>query len=213
MVLTGQQPPKDGTRVLIQGATGMTGLNDEYYTKATSNANEYELYTDYALTSFNDLSGEDPYNANSASVTYFGYFAVTLGVSHDPNGNVFTAGATEQETGPARAFIAKYSPTGTLLWQKLFDSEQNLSGWGMAVDATGHAYAVVNDEERIHIVKLDGATGSLLWQNAITSPTGEYGYYCELSSDGHVVVGGRIYNSNDGTDDFLTAKVSSGVCI
>lgn len=209
VVLTGQQPPKDGTRVLIQGATGMTGLNDEYYTKATSNANEYELYTDYALTSFNDLSGEDPYNANSASVTYFGYFAVTLGVSHDPNGNVFTAGATEQETGPARAFIAKYSPTGTLLWQKVFDSEQNLSGWGMAVDATGHAYAVVNDEERIHIVKLDGATGSLLWQNAITSPTGEYGYYCELSSDGHVVVGGRIYNSNDGTDDFLTAKVSS----
>lgn len=33
VVLTGQQPPKDGTRVLIQGATGMTGLNDEYYTK------------------------------------------------------------------------------------------------------------------------------------------------------------------------------------
>lgn len=208
VTLTGQQPAADRSRVRIVGAIGMTGLNDYWYTKATNNANEYELWDNYDLDAYTDLSGEDPYVANSASLSYYGYQAVTQGVAHDANGNVFTSGYTESQ-GDDRAFVAKYSSTGTLLWQRVFEDSQNLSGWGMAVDPSGNAFAVVNDEERIHIVKLNGATGALMFQNAITSPTGEYGYYCEIASDGHVVLGGRIYDAVTGTDDFLLAKVSS----
>jgi hypothetical protein len=209
VTLTGTQPPEDRTRVLIVGAAGMTGLNDYWYTKATGNPNEYELWDNYDLDSYTDLSGEDAYENDSASLSYYSYQSTTTGVAHDANGNVFTAGWTDSEYGTDRAFVAKYSSTGVLLWQKIFEDDQNLSGWGMAVDSSGNAFAVVNDDERIHIVKLNGETGALIWQNAITSPSGEYGYYCELASDGHVVIGGRITNPDDGTDDFLVAKVSS----
>lgn len=199
---------QNGTRVQIDGAMGMTGLNSTWYVKASIGANQYELYTNYGLDEFTDLSGEDPYVARSGSLRYNTYYAVYRTVAHDSAGNIIAAGFTSTE-GFTQVLIGKYSPTGANLWlQVLDDPAYNLDGWGMAVDSEDNLFLAVNNNTRILISKLNGQTGAITWQTGITSPTGEYGFSLELASDGHPVVAGRMTNLSDATEDFLVAKVS-----
>lgn len=199
----------DATLVKIVGAEGMIGLNDTNYWTKNVDTNQYELYTDSELTTFNDLSGEDAYVEQSGSLAYNSFSAWFNSVAHDSDGNVFAAGTTESNYLD-QVVIAKYSSTGTCLWlQILEDVTLNLDGWGLAVDSDQNVFLTVNNESKILILKLQGSNGSIIWQTGITSPTGEYGYNCELDSDGNPVIAGTIANAEDSTTDFLVAKVSN----
>lgn len=209
ITITDSQPLPNSTRVEIVGALGMTGLNGQWYVKSTVNPNDYELYTNYDLTTFTDLSGEDPYETNSASLSYLSYNAHYTSVAHDSQGNVIAAGYTDTENVD-QVVIGKYGPTGTNLWlQVLADPAYNLDGWGLSVDSDNNILLCVNDQSKILVAKLSGADGSIIWQTGITSSTGEYGYALELAADGNPVIAGRIFNDTNGTNDFLVAKVSA----
>lgn len=198
----------DATEITIAGAQGMTGLNNNYWVKGTGNVNEYELYDDASLTNFTDRSGDTPYVEKSASLVYNNFMAMYISVAYDSQGNVLAAGTTSS-LGASQVIVGKYSASGSVMWLKILGSEMyNLDGWGLAVDADNNAFVTVNNQTRILVLKIDGTNGDILWQTGITSPTGEYGYACELAADGNPVIAGSITNVFDLSTDFLVAKVS-----
>jgi hypothetical protein len=73
-----------------------------------------------------------------------------FGVAADHDGNVYVTGFfrstatfgtyTFTSAGVQDIFLAKYSPTGTLLWAKQFGGQSNDYGHEVAVDAAGNCY-------------------------------------------------------------------------
>ena len=93
-----------------------------------------------------------------------------MGVAVDGNGNVYNCGwvfAVEQATfdgttlptGTA-GYVAKYTAGGTLLWVKDFAGGVN----AIAVDGNGTPFINLGDAS---IVKLDPATGKVVWQQKV----------------------------------------------
>lgn len=212
VTLTGIQPPADSTRVQIQGATvnggSSSNLDDTWYTKSTGTPNEYQLWDNYDLDSYTDLSGEGTYDQNSASIVYYGFYATNHSVVHDSNGNII-AGGYVQTNDFNQGVVTKYNTTGSIIWQKTLQDDLNLDVEGIAIDSANNVYVAANDDSKIRLFKLNGTDGSVIWQTGITSPTGEYSYACEICSDGNLAVAGNIVNPDDSSQDFLVAKVNS----
>ena len=198
----------DSTKVQIQGATGLTNINNNWYLKNTA-VDQYELYTDSDLSTFEDMSEAGSYDDNSASLSYWANFGVYNAVYYDSEGNVLAAGIVGTYL-VNQVVVGKYSPTGANIWLKtLSDPAYDLGGWGLSVDASNNILLAVNNNSKVLVVKLSGEDGSIIWQTGITSPTGEYGYALELAADGNPVIAGTIVNAEDSSNDFLVAKVSA----
>ena len=63
----------------------------------------------------------------------------------DADGNVYITGITKNKLGDTQfgsgdIFVAKYDPSGTLLWTKGYGTSQNENGFGIQVDASGNIF-------------------------------------------------------------------------
>ncbi len=118
------------------------------------------------------------------SVTYAGNAATSqgTGVGIDKAGNVYVSG-TMGEGSSARAFVAKYDPTGAhLLYTTYISAPCGAYGNALAVDATGNAYltgqygaknqfGICQEITDVLAVKLDPA-GHIVYQKAL-GPTSQ----------------------------------------
>ncbi|MBL8447407.1 MAG: hypothetical protein JNJ44_08370 [Zoogloeaceae bacterium] len=114
--------------------------------------------------------------------------------------------------------VAKYGPTGALIWQREFDNPgtREQGNW-IAVDGSGNAIVVgrlvagsSNDPAGLVVLKYD-ADGNLLWQDVLPGAFA-YGHRVLADAEGHVYVLGRAWVSNaagNTTHDLVTIRYSA----
>ena len=114
-------------------------------------------------------------------------------IAHDAQGNVYMTGmfnstsikfgnvTLNNSDSGSNVFVAKYSPSGSVLWAKSFNSGNIDDSWGVATDANGNVYitgkffaasmtfggfTLTNTAGHycIFVVKLD-ADGNVIWAN------------------------------------------------
>lgn len=103
--------------------------------------------------------------ANSASGTEL------TGIAVDSSGNIAIAG-TYQGAEWDRFVVAKLDSSGTLLWQKEIDVNNNAAARDVAIDSSGNIYAVGGSGNGALIVKYS-TSGTLTWQRKLSSSSFE----------------------------------------
>jgi hypothetical protein len=147
---------------------------------------------------------------------------VGAGIRIDGSGNSyvtgwFTGGASfdtvnvNSISGSEDIFIAKYNPSGTILWVKPFGGAGNDEGWAVNVDVNGNIYASGSIEgtatfqndtinsagnKDIFIVRLD-PSGSLQWVTRAGGPGEDKGEGIAIdNTNGYVYVSGWFSDSS-----------------
>lgn len=118
----------------------------------------------------------------------------------------------------ATILVAKYGPTGTLIWQREFDNPgtREQGNW-IAVDGSGNAIVVgrlvagsSNDPAGLVVLKYD-PDGNLLWQDVLPGAFA-YAHRALVDAEGHVYVLGRAWETNasgNTTHDLVTIRYSA----
>ena len=129
-------------------------------------------------------------------------------IACDSNGNIFVVGQTNQPDNSflSDAFVAKFDPTGNLIWQKLFDSAPENSFFDVAVDHLGNVFAVGTtglftgadaDSYDAMWAKYD-SNGNLLWFEQFGTTGNDYLSGIALDAFDHVYMSGsNSYTVND----------------
>ena len=97
--------------------------------------------------------------------------AEALGVASSERGDICVAGYhTGQVKGRVDAFLLKFSPDGSLAWQRTWRWNDFADAWGVAVAQDGGIYVtgmnlLPNDRSAAYLVKFS-ADGRLVWQRA-----------------------------------------------
>jgi hypothetical protein len=129
----------------------------------------------------------------------------------DPSGNIvvvgtFTGvsplgGATLTSRGGTDGFVAKYTPTGTLLWARGFGGTQDERVTDLAIDQSGNVYVGGGFEGT---AGFDPTGGGLV----LTSSGGEDGFITRFSADG--TLGWAVRLGGSGLDEVSALTVDPG---
>lgn len=135
----------------------------------------------------------------------------------DKNGNVYLTGYREDslsaEDTKFNFLTLKYSPTGTLLWQKIFARSGSLIDFGnaLAVDDSGHVYvtgssSVLASGEDFTTIKYN-SNGDTLWVRHYNGPgnSTDEAQAIQVDQKGRIYVTGQSPGSGT-LDDFATIK-------
>jgi uncharacterized delta-60 repeat protein len=153
--------------------------------------------------------------------TYVG--EVGLSTTNDINGfslavdnsdNVFIAGMTQDTpTGYEDMFVVKYSPDGTMLWQKSWGGDLTDTAYGVSTDASGNAYVAGQTWDYgqgstdVVLLKFD-TDGALLWQETWGGPDHDEAYAITADGSGNLYVTGDTISFGAGMFDGFLLKFS-----
>ena len=151
-----------------------------------------------------------------------------LAVATDASGNVYVAGYTtgNLDGTPApfeyRAFLRKYSPTGTVLWTDLFGTNTTDQIYGAAVDPSGNVIVVgytggtlgaASFGSADAFVRKYNSSGTELWTTQFGSTQFDQPTGVATDGLGNVLVsgvtGGAIEGTSAGGNDAFIAKFDS----
>ncbi|MHA1978892.1 MAG: SBBP repeat-containing protein [Candidatus Hodarchaeales archaeon] len=134
--------------------------------------------------------------------------------------------ADPSHNGNTDGFLAKFSPTGTLLWSTFIGDQGYDHGWGVAVDSLDNIYVtgrwealpIRNNYWDAYVAKYS-SDGTFEWLKTVGGSQLDYGHSIALDSQGEIVITG-ITSSSDFPNDnnyqgsqqevFLTKLSSSG---
>lgn len=163
-------------------------------------------FTDAWVTKFNS-TGKIQWTRQIGTVG----FDFAFGVATDIDGNVYICGATSDtiNTVPRAsvgAWVAKFNPTGKLLWKRQLGTSGSEYANSVVVDTTGNIYVSASIDRTLigegettrrgALVAKFNPTGKLIWKQQL-APTVE-----DLSNDIAVDANGNIYLSGF-KDNFL----------
>lgn len=136
-----------------------------------------------------------------------------LAVATDTDRNLLVAGYTtgslaSNQTGGA--FVAKYSPGGSLRWIRQFDAGESSSATAVAADSQGDAVITVASKFREFVVKYS-AGGTLSWSDEVGAGTGPRRLTgVAVDGDDNIAATGYTYGSiggpNKGDGDAFLIK-------
>jgi hypothetical protein len=125
-------------------------------------------------------------------------------------GNIDFGGGNHNSGGSQDAYLAKFDPSGTLLWSHAFPGAQQDWGWDVVIDASdnvilaGYFYGQINlgaglmtsvGQRDIFVAKFSPA-GTLLWANQYGGTAEELPRTVAVGPSGEIVVGGYWYVGN-----------------
>jgi hypothetical protein len=122
----------------------------------------------------------------------------TIGTCIDINGNIYVAGRTSRTETSYDVVLIKYSPIGTRLWQKIYDSGKALPDYpdDMTLDKDGNCYLSISSENANVILLKYNSEGQLLWEKNIENSANLF-YYSKrikINKSNEVVVAGDVFN-------------------
>ena len=146
---------------------------------------------------------------NAGNVYATGYFSTT--VDFDAGPGVFNLSVVNAED----AYIAKYDPSGRLIWAKTIGDFRYQAGNALTLDASGNIYVtgiffgttdfdpgpgVANlisaGNEDIFVCKYDN-TGNFIWAKRFGGPTNEFCNTIKLDGAGNIYINGYFENTAD----------------
>jgi hypothetical protein len=132
-------------------------------------------------------------------------FDAAFGVATDATGNVLIAGSKGEE-----AFVAKYNPSGKLLWTRQTGDAGEARG--VATDAGGNVLIAGSKSGDASVAKYS-PSGKLLWRRQLSSPDprifGDVAYGVATDTGGNVLITGTTDGPLDeGSEGAFVAKYS-----
>ncbi len=146
------------------------------------------------------------------------------GVAVDSAGNAYITGGTEGSLGGPNAggldvFLAKYDPSGVMLWTRQIGTSDEDRGRDVAVDSAGSAFISGSTQGSLggpnagrddaFLARYD-ASGTLLWTRQFGTSMYDYGNAVALDSAGNVYISGitwgSLFGPNVGEYDIFLAK-------
>lgn len=136
-------------------------------------------------------------------------------VASTPDGGVIVSGHFYDETPMTTdVFVTKFSPTGTMVWQRGFGNTGSDDACADVVtDSSGNIYVVGSTSASIEtgasmLTAKYSPTGTLLWQRVL-GDLGTYARCVAVSSAGDVYVAGSTSTQGAGIDDLLVVKYNA----
>ena len=116
-------------------------------------------------------------------------------VVYDNKGNLYVSGSANNQTGDTSrfksfSFIKKFNPTGSLLWIRVFTSNDTLtkSGDNLLLDNNGEMYLstvrnpnIENSESVSYVIKIN-KFGNIVWQTALSESASHAANIISLAS-------------------------------
>ncbi len=150
--------------------------------------------------------------------TMFGSDEESNALALDASGNVIISGYTKNAGSSSDITVAKYSPTGTLLWTTLYNGPSNESdrAYDVVTDISGNVFitgktdinnspVITNDQ--VFTARIN-ANGSIAWTAIYDGGNGiDRGRFIRVAPSGNIYVIGRKFNGTD--DDFLVIKYNT----
>jgi len=138
-----------------------------------------------------------------------------MSVVIDGSDNIYVAGGTEGFEGVGNSLVLlRYSPDGTLSWQKVWDSGEEEMVRAMALDSSGNVYLAgdyVDDDDWRYkgLLVRYTAVGNFDWARSWGGDQNDY--FTSMAIDGAdtVYVGGRCRSFGEGESDMLLVRYSS----
>ena len=133
-------------------------------------------------------------------------------IAIDSSGNVYVTGYTGSSgAGSNDFFIAKYSASGTIQWQRTLGASSNDMGAAIAVDSSGNVYVAGTtfSPDTILIAKYNNS-GTIQWQKTLGGVGDHRTYDIAVDSSGNAYVTGKYYNGGSDSGILLAKYDSSG---
>ena len=145
----------------------------------------------------------------------------------DAAGNAYVVGVTQgslggTSAGSSDAFVAKYNPSGTLLWTRQLGTSSSEQALDVCVDLAGNVYiagstqgslAAPNAGSGDGFVAKYNASGTLLWTKQFGTSAGDSMAAVSVDSAGNIYVAGSTQGNlgapNAGGADAFVLKLSS----
>jgi hypothetical protein len=143
--------------------------------------------------------------AQAYNVTWGGYsYDLGYGVAVDVNGDIYIVGETNSfgigsVGGNYSAFLVKYAPNGTQLWNTTWGGPDGAYGYGVAVDPGGNPCIVGSENGGMPgsvyaFVAKFAANGTQLWNQTWGGPGDNEGMGIAVDSSGNILIAG--YNDS-----------------
>ena len=139
----------------------------------------------------------------------YNYHDYGHGVATDSSDNAYICGQHHRQaqaggsTDRKEAFVAKYDPSGNLLWQRGLGGTGDQYLMKLQVDSSGNIYAVGHSSGDLLIAKYD-SSGNMQWYRTygdteIINTSGTYGNSIHIDSSGNIYIGGsaRVVSTVD----------------
>ena len=144
------------------------------------------------------------------------------GVDVDSSGNIYTTGRYQEGSSYSQAILAKWNSSGTLQWQRRFNSPVNIytSGYDVAVDTSGNPYMVgngycgpyTNKSTSGFIIKFN-SSGSYQWGKYYENNDQDKYTTISIDSSNRIFVGGFWQTDGYGSNALLLRYNTSGSLI
>jgi uncharacterized delta-60 repeat protein len=138
-----------------------------------------------------------------------------LSVALDSSGNIYVGGETSSAgAGGIDALLLKFSPSGSLLFQKIWGGSNIDYAYGVAVDFSGNIYLAGTTVSTgagggdVFLLKFDSTSG-LLWQRTWGGSNNEYGYGVAVGPSGDIYVTGQTASFSVANIDAFLLKFDS----
>ncbi|MEM9722013.1 MAG: SBBP repeat-containing protein [Bacteroidota bacterium] len=196
------------------------------YTFQEANGKKKEIPSSYSLTDSTVSFCVAPYDSSNILVidptliwaTYFGATATEIGeaVCTDDLGNVYIAGKSnygyhelatnwelEEYWGGRDAFIAKFDPSGALLWATYYGGEHEDAGMGVCTDPDGNVFLTgyTTSEEGIHYYGHDDTYNE--GSNSAGNRHGRDAFLVKFTPSGY-----RVWGTYYGGETYLIGDVA-----
>jgi len=198
----GPKGETDEARALELDAAGNVYVAG-YVTSADPSTGRF--YWEFATVKYDPSGAQQWARLHSTKKFGEGHMAVDLAV--DAAGNSYVTGLGWLGASGSNAakdlVTVKYDPAGARLWTSRFNSggagEAQDEAAGVLLDASGDAFVYGHhrpDAARADflLVKLDGATGALLWNRSWAAPGFDYARDAAVDAAGNVVLTGETYD-------------------
>jgi len=185
------------------------------YAIGTTNATSHGQYS--MIVAKFAPNGTELWNTTAGKVgcTSYGW-----GIASDSSGNIIAAGQTNTAgAGGLDAFIVKFSPSGTQIWNRTWGGPNTDGANGVTTDSskniyfTGTTNSFGTGSDDAFLAKYS-SDGTQLWNRTWGGPDYAGGGQVALDKSGNPVICGSTTNMGAGGEDaFLSKYSSTGDCI
>ncbi len=136
------------------------------------------------------------------------------GVVVDSGGNIYVAGVTINDVTGYDILLLKFSPSGSLIWERSWGGSSTEFGFGVALDASGNVYVTGSTasfgagSDDVALLKFN-PNGALLWQKTWGGSKSDTGQGVAVEASGNIYVTGSTSNFGAGFDDLFLLKFNS----
>lgn len=170
------------------------------------------LLLSFSILHWVQAQGSNPANADPRRVPPSALWNIALrgsDIAVGSDGNPVVAGSPEFTTGIRVTKVNE--ATGAIVWDWVLESESFTDHKGIAVGSDGNPVVVATvdsgSDNDFRILKLNGATGAIIWDIIYDAAPGEFASAVAVGLDGNPVVTGRFDSEN--SIDLRTAKLES----